>query len=93
MVGKVAQRALVCVGYGHNALCGFLFAHLLLKQVFEQAESNGWLGGCARLGDVDKSEVVAFHQVDEVVQIVLAYVVAGKKHLGAALLVGCKAVA
>ena len=49
LVGEVAQSTLVGVGYCHNALCGLFFAHLLLKQVFEQTECYGWLGGCARL--------------------------------------------
>ena len=47
-LSQLAQCALLGVGDGDDALGGFGFAHLLLEHLFEEAESDGRLGGCSR---------------------------------------------
>ena len=44
---QLAQCALAGIGDGDDALGGFGFAHLLFEHLFEEAESDGRLGGGA----------------------------------------------
>ncbi len=62
-------------------VCGPFLALLLLEHLLEQTEGDGGLGGGAALADDDDAEAVTLDEVHEVVQVVLADVVAGKNHL------------
>ncbi len=93
-VGKFAQGTAGGVGHRHDVLCRPLLAFLLLKHVLEQAEGDSGLGGGATLGNHNNAEFMSLDKLHQVVEVVLADVVAGKEHPGACgMLVGCKVIA
>ena len=83
MSGKATQGATAGIGYSDDVALSEFLTLLLLEHLLEQTEGNGGLGRGARLGDDDDAELVSAHQVHQVVEVILADVVAGKDHLGA----------
>lgn len=55
-----------------------------LKLLFEQAEGDGGLGGSARLRDHHDAKLLVLEEILQLVEIVLADVLAGEKHVAAA---------
>ena len=86
--GHAAQRALLGIGGGVDALLGTLFAVLLLQLLLEDAESNSGLGGGAGLGDDVDGEVTVADDLEQAVHIGGADVVACEVDLNAAVALG-----
>ena len=86
MSGEAAQGTALGVGDCHDALGGNFLAYLLLKHVLEETEGDCRLGGGSRLRDYHDAEAFAFKKFHQVIEIILADVVAGKYHFGAVIL-------
>ena len=76
LIGEGLQGAAGLVGDGHDALLGGFHAVFLLAVLLEDAESEGRLGGCPRLGDHHHGVILAVEDFQQVVEIILADVVA-----------------
>ena len=81
LVGEGLQGATGLVGDGHDALLGRFHAVFLLAVLFQDAESQGGLGGRARLGNHHHGVVAGIENVQQIVEIVLVDVVAGVENV------------
>ena len=72
------RSTLVSVGDSHDyVLCLFLAA-LILALLLEQTESESSLGSCARLRDIDHTELLVLEIVGEFSEIILADIIASE---------------
>ena len=86
--GTSASSTLLGVGNGHDDLASHLLAALLLTLFLQQTESQSSLSCGAALGDIDDTEATVLQVLSELVEIVLADIVAGKEDVGVLALVG-----
>ena len=77
----------MCVGNGYNYVFSLFFATLRLALFLEQTEGEGCFGGCARLRDVDNTELLVFQILGELLEIVFTNIIASKEDGGVLLIV------
>ena len=69
---------LVSVGDSHDNVLSLFLATLFLALLLEQTESEGCLGSCARLRDINHTELLILKIVGEFSEIILADIVASE---------------